>query len=237
MSDLQTVLSELSALPPHERNAIFRFFDDSGEVKTHVVTFNVSLEDYMEHYAADHCEWVEGVVIRVSPSEIKHVRLIYYFHQLLEVYFELRPIGRVVSQPFVMRLPEFPNRRREPDLFIVLDTNKNELKNTYMDGPADIVIEIVSEDSVERDHGEKFQEYEQGGVPEYWIIDHLREEARFYRRNSEGRYEPQPLDAEGNYRTPALPRLLVHVPTLWKENLPGPIATVEAVKRMLESEN
>src|SRR5262245_5139716 len=210
MSDMQTVLTELSALPPDERSTIFRFFDHTGEVKTYVVAFNVSLEDYMEYYAADHCEWVEGVVIRVSPSEIKHVKLIYYFHQLFEAYFEQRPIGKIISQPFVMRLPKFPNRRREPDLFVVLNTNQNELKNTYMDGPADICIEIVSEDSVERDHDEKFQEYEQGGVPEYWIVDHLRQEARFYRRNNEGHYEPQAIDAEGNYRTTALPGLVVH---------------------------
>jgi Uma2 family endonuclease len=198
-----------------------------------VVAVDVSLEEYMEHYAADHCEWVEGVVIRVSPSELKHVRLIYYFYQLLAAYFELRPIGVVVSQPFVMRLPAFPRRRREPDLFVVLKTNPHELKSTYMDGPADLCIEIVSEDSVDRDHGEKFAEYEKGGVGEYWIIDHLRRESRFYHLNEAGRYIRQTEDATGNYRTPILPGLILQVPLLWQEELPGPGATAEAVKMML----
>ncbi|MEO8393884.1 MAG: Uma2 family endonuclease, partial [Chloroflexota bacterium] len=129
-----------------------------------IVATNVSLEDYMEHYAEQHCEWVEGLVIKMSGS-LTHNDLSYYLHLFLRAYFDLRPIGRVIGQPFVMRLPAFPNRRREPDLMVFLKTNPNELKDTYLDGPADICIEVVSEESVERDHGDKFREYEQGGVP------------------------------------------------------------------------
>ncbi len=199
-----------------------------------IVATNVSLEDYMEHYAAHFCEWVEGTVIRVSPSSMPHVRLLQYLIQLLNAYFELRPIGILVTQPFVMRLPAFPKRRREPDLFIVLKSNPHELKDTVMEGPADICIEIVSPGSVDRDHGEKFAEYEKGGVPEYWIIDPLRDESRFYRVNEKGVYIRQTEDAQGNYRTPALPGLALHVPTLWQETLPGPAATANAVKAMLE---
>jgi hypothetical protein len=40
---------------------------------------------------------------------------------------------------------------------------------------------------------------------------------------------PQYADADGNYRTPALPGLVLHVPTLWHEQLPGPIAVAQAV--------
>lgn len=197
-----------------------------------IVATEVSLEDYMEHYAADYCEWVEGVVIRMSGS-LKHNDLNDYVRLLCAAYFELRPIGRALSQPFVMRLPAFPNRRREPDLMIVLKTNPSEIKTTFLDGAADICVEVVSEESVERDHGDKFHEYEQGGVPEYWILDPLRSEARFYRLNAQGLYLPQTVDAAGNYRTPALPGFVLHVPTLWQDELPGPAATAQAVSQML----
>jgi Uma2 family endonuclease len=207
-----------------------------NEVIGGIVATNVSLDDYMEHYAADHCEWVEGVVIRVSPAELKHNTLLYYFYQLLTAYFELRPIGRVIGQPFVMRLAAFPNRRREPDLLVVLKTNPHQLRETYMDGPADLCIEIVSEDSVDRDHGDKFKEYEKGGVPEYWIVDPIHKESRFYRLNEAGIYSRQTEDVQGNYRTLTLPGLVLHVPTLWNEELPGPGATSAAVKAMLENQ-
>lgn len=198
-----------------------------------IVATDVSLEDYMEHYAADYCEWVEGVVIRMAGS-VKHNNLGYYLRQFFAAYFELRPIGRAISQPFVMRLPAFPNRRREPDLMIVLKNNPSEVKTTFLDGAADICIEVVSEESVERDHGDKFHEYEQGSVPEYWILDPLRSEARFYRLNEQGRYLPQGTDEDGNYRTPSLPGFALHVPTLWLDELPGPGATARAVSQMLD---
>jgi Uma2 family endonuclease len=199
-----------------------------------VVATGVSLEDYMAHYAADHHEWVEGTVIKMSPSNLKHVKLIYYLYMLFDIFFEHRPIGQVIGQPFVQRLPAVPERRREPDLLIILNANPHELKDTYMDGPADIVIEIVSEESIERDHGEKFAEYEKGGVPEYWIVDPLRSEPRFYRLDENGIYRRFTEDAEGNYQTPVLPGLKVHVPTLWLDKLPGASVTFSAVQKMLE---
>ncbi len=198
-----------------------------------IVATNVSLEDYMETYAGQHCEWIEGVVIKM-PGSLKHNDLIFFLRQLLAAYFDLRPLGRVISQPFVMILPAFPKRRREPDLMVVLKTNPRELKDTYLDGAADICIEVVSEESIERDHGDKFREYEIGGVPEYWIIDPLHDEARFYRLNDQARYERQSEDAGGNYRTPALPGLALHVPTLWQDELPGPAATIQLVATLLE---
>ncbi len=239
MTDLQSLLEELDALSPAERDVVLRHFSElpadfpAGDI----IAADVSLEDYMEHYAADHCEWVEGYVIKMSPAEITHNTLLYYLYQLLSAYFELNPIGRVIGQPFVMRLPAFPRRRREPDLLVVLKANLPQLKDTYLDGPADICIEVVSEESTDRDHGEKFKEYEKGGVPEYWILDPLRKESRFYRLDEAGRYIPQNEDSQGFYRTQALPKFALHVPTLWKDSLPGPSAVVMAVKAMLEIQN
>jgi Uma2 family endonuclease len=76
---------------------------------------------------------------------------------------------------------------REPDLLFVAQTNLERLKETYLDGPADLVVEIVSPEGVGRDRGVKFYEYAQGGVPEYWLIDPQTEWAEFYRLE-EGHY-------------------------------------------------
>jgi Uma2 family endonuclease len=231
MTDLQTILAELNNLSSEDLHAVQRHLEDMPH--GNIIAANVSLEDYMEHYAADHCEWVEGYVIQMSPAELIHNSLLYYLYRFLETYFEIRKIGRVIGQPFVMRLAAFPKRRREPDLLVILNTNPHELKNTYLDGPADICIEIVSEESTGRDHGEKFKEYEKGGVPEYWILDPIHREGRFYRLNAEGRYTRYNEDEKGNYTTPTLAGLLLHVPTLWREELPTPAETVKAISAML----
>lgn len=198
-----------------------------------IIATEVSFEAYLEQFDGIHCELVGGNVIKMSPASLRHQNLLGYLLLLLSTYFEFRPIGTVIQQPFVQRLPNV-EAKREPDLMVVLKTNPHPLRDTYMDGPADICIEIVSPDSQERDREEKFGEYQKGGVGEYWIFDILEHETLFYRLNRTGLYEPQLLDPQGNYHTPALPGLVVHVPTLWKDSLPGPAAVVKAMQAMLK---
>jgi Uma2 family endonuclease len=200
-----------------------------------IIATNVSEAEYLEQYAAQYCEWVNGVVIKMSPASLRHNFLIDYLTDLLRIYFTLNPIGRLVSSPFVMSLSAL-SVKREPDLQIVLNANPHELTDTAMNGPADICIEIVSPESVERDRGEKFSDYERGGVREYWIIDPLRNEPLFYRLNDDGVYIPQKIE-EGQYRTPLLPQFVLNVATLWAEELPNPLAVVSAVQAMLSHES
>ena len=47
-------------------------------------------------------------------------------------------------------------------------------KENRLEGAADLVVEIISPESVDRDRDRKFYEYEQGGILEYWLIDPLR---------------------------------------------------------------
>lgn len=202
-------------------------------INGNVIATDVTFEEYMERYAAHFCEWIEGVVIQMSPVHEKHDGLTFYLRQLVETYFELRPIGQVRSAPFVLKLLPEVRFGREPDLMIILHTNPHQLTATAMNGPADICIEVISEESIARDHGDKFMEYEKGGVGEYWIIDPIHKDTRFYLLNEAGVYVPQPVDADGYYHSPTLPGLRLHIPTLWQEQLPGPGATVKAVAAML----
>ncbi|MBL8165682.1 MAG: Uma2 family endonuclease [Anaerolineae bacterium] len=197
-----------------------------------IIATGVSEAEYMERYAEQFCEWVEGNVIKMSPVHERHDKLSRYAIRLLETFFELRPIGHIRIAPFVMRCgDDFP--KREPDIQIVLSVHAERLQPTFTDGPADIVIEIVSPGSIETDRGDKFSEYERCGVSEYWIFDPLHRETMFYRLNEDGIYMRYDPDTDGNYRTPTLPGFVLHVPTLWQEPLPTPTAVVEAVKAML----
>jgi Uma2 family endonuclease len=197
-----------------------------------IVATNVTFEEYLQKYAADFHEFVKGTVIKMPPVHERHDQLTRYGAMLLESYFDRRPIGKIRQGPFVMQISAH-NISREPDIQIILEANYSHLQPTYMDGPADICIEVVSLESVKRDHGEKFEEYELGGVKEYWIIDPLRDETRFYRLNAEGRYIGIREDAQGYYQTPLLPGFKLHVPTLWDEPLPGYGAIWESTKALL----
>lgn len=194
----------------------------------------ITFEDYLEHYAIDFYEWVDGVLEKFPlPIHEKHDALTQYLILLIRAYFELKPIGKLRHAPFVMSLPNVP-AAREPDLQVILNNNPHEYSPTLMRGPADICIEIVSPESVKRDYEQKFREYEKGGVPEYWILDYSEKKALFYVLDESQHYTLRHEDAEGNYSTARLPGFLLHVPTLWQEELPGPGAVLEAVKKVLE---
>lgn len=200
-----------------------------GEILATGVTF----EEYLERFAGMHRELVDGNVIKMSPVSLSHNNLRLYLIGLFSAYFGHRPIGKILSQPFVQRLL-LVDSKREPDLFIVLNENLARLTQTYLDGPADICIEISSPGTEDTDRGDKFLEYEKGGVGEYWLFDPRRREALFYRLNADGLNEQQRPDVDGNYRTSLLPNLVLHVPTLWLESLPDYLAIMNAIQEMLK---
>jgi len=185
----------------------------SGEI----VALGVSAEEFMEKYAADHHEWVQGAVIKMSPVTQKHDAISKYLDRLLDAYFEHNPIGSIFRAPFVMVLE---NSRREPDIQVVLNDNPGKLTETAMIGPADICVEIISEESITRDYGSKHKEYQQAGVKEYWQIDPLSSVCQFQRLGENQRYVPFNTDDNGFYESSLLPKFKLHVPTLWQEKLP-----------------
>lgn len=208
----------------------------------HIVASDISEDDYLEHYAEHSYEWVQGVLLKMSPVSAEHAAIVDYLRDMLRAYMELRPIGVVRTERFVQRL-QWPDKRslREPDLMVILDSNEHTLTNTYMDGPADICIEVVSLGTANIDYGDKLTEYEQGGVPEYWIIDPIRKQATFYHlQRLQGQVSPryQRVDVAGDgYETPRLPGLKLHIPTLWRPTLPGMLQVGRQMVAMLGTDD
>ncbi|MFQ6063744.1 MAG: Uma2 family endonuclease, partial [Methanosarcinales archaeon] len=115
--------------------------------------------------------------------------------------------------PFQMKLAEL-KRGREPDIIFVAKDNLTRLKTTHLDGPADLVIEIISPESYLRDRGEKFAEYEIALVKEYWILDPEEKRADFFGLK-EGRFERR-KPKKGIYHSEVLKDFWLKVSWLWE---------------------
>ena len=180
----------------------------------------ISYEDFLAWCDEDtRAEWVDGEIILVSPASNRHQDLSDFLVSVLRIYTEAKRIGVIRSAPFQMKLGEdLPGR--EPDMLFVSNDNLHRLQNTYLDGPADMVVEITSEESIGRDRGDKFVEYEAAGVSEYWLIDPIRQQAEFYRTGSDNRYHLILPDAEGIYHSESITGFWLRVSWLWKETLP-----------------
>ncbi len=188
----------------------------------------ISYEEFLEWTGEDqHVEWVAGEVVPMSPISDRHQQIGAYLLTLIQLYANMRRLGEVRYEPFQMKTgPNLPGR--SPDILFVAKTNRARLKKTFLDGPADLAVEIISPESRARDRGDKFYEYEQGGVPEYWLIDPVREQAEFYQRDPSGFYRPILPDAQGRYHSAALPGLWLQVAWLWETPLPPLLEVLKA---------
>ena len=146
-------------------------------------------------------EWVDGEAIAHVPPTERHQDVAGFLATLLRQFVEWSLGGRVLVAPFLMRpRPDGPGR--EPDVFFVAPGHLSRLLPDRLDGPADLVVEIVSPDSVARDRADKFYEYQEGGVREYWVVDPRPgcQRADFWLLDTDGTYQPVPPDPSGVYR-------------------------------------
>src|SRR5688572_26646078 len=147
----------------------------------------MSYEEYLQWADEDtHAEWVEGEVIVHMPAKDIHQATLGFLYRLLSLFVEVFALGRLRTAPFEVKIR--PGRSsREPDILFIANKNLDRLSNDRFVGPPDLIVEIVSADSLQRDRRDKFNEYREAGVPEYWIIDPRRNKQRadFYALNEQ----------------------------------------------------
>lgn len=189
----------------------------------------LSFEEFLAWCDEDTwAEWVDGEVIMFSPASAGHQDIGGFLETALRVFAEVHDLGRVFRAPFVMRMLERPSGR-EPDLIFVQRERRDLIKANYLDGPADVAVEIVSPESIGRDRGDKFVEYERAGIREYWLIDPDRQAAEFYELGADGRYRLAPIE-EGLYRSKVIPGFWLRVEWLWQKPLPPVLDVLRQLK-------
>lgn len=164
-------------------------------------------------------EWVAGEVVFKMAIQELHDKLQRAIAASAEQLVSTRSLGEVRGPEFSMRLPQRPSRR-EPDVIIVTMPNLSRLTPTLLDGPADVVVEIVSPESVARDYRVKFAEYEAAGVPEYFIVDPLAKAVEGHRLDAGGKYAPIVADESGRLVSAAVPGWWLSAGELFRQPTP-----------------
>lgn len=192
----------------------------------------ISYEDFLEWADEDMLtEWVDGEVIIASHSTDRDQVIREFLHNVLRIFVGVNKQGILRSECFQMKLER---SGREPDLFFVAKEHLDRLKPTYLDGPADMVVEIASLESVGRDRGEKFFEYERAGIPEYWLIDPVRQWAEFYVLEEGGHYQPVATGREGVVHSTVITGFWMRIEWLW---YPPPILQALRELELISSED
>ena len=73
----------------------------------------------------------------------------------------------------------------QPDLAFYRAERRSAIRRNHVEGAPDLVVEVLSPRTAERDTGPKLAAYQRHGVIEYWILDPEALAHRFYRRDGE----------------------------------------------------
>src|SRR5215210_7827435 len=107
----------------------------------------ISFWDYLKRYNSVEgvrTEWVAGTVETYAmTNNLSHQRLLGFLFTLFSLFLGRKQLGEVILAGFPMYVGD-DKAAREPDLMIVLSAHRERIKPTYLDGIADIVVEIVS---------------------------------------------------------------------------------------------
>jgi Uma2 family endonuclease len=100
----------------------------------------LTFEEYLAwDYEGIRAEWVNGDVVIVASVRLDHQFIMGFLYRLVIGFVERGNLGQVLLPSTRMRLPEKPSGR-EPDLLFVAASHADRLKETYVDGPADLVV-------------------------------------------------------------------------------------------------
>jgi Uma2 family endonuclease len=174
-------------------------------------------------------EWVDGKVVHMAPLSDKNTELQVFLILLLGMFVDMQQLGALRIEPYNMKTgPKLPGR--SPDILFVASGNRRRLKSNHLEGPADLVIEVISPKSRNVDRKVKFKEYEKGGVREYWLIDPRRKAADFFRLGTDRRFHPVPVDSDGIFASEVLAGFWLRVKWLWQSPLPGVMSILKELK-------
>ncbi len=184
-------------------------------------------------------EWVpligsqKGEVIIQMPPKVIHQTILFFLGRLLSMFVDMLGLGRVCIAPLEVKLhPQ--GAAREPDIFFVAQEHIDRLTPDRFEGPPDLIVEIVSPDSVKRDRGEKFREYEKAGVREYWIIDPREghERADFFHLDEAGEYHLFATEEDERVDSYVLPGFWLKPAWLWQADTLNPLALLFEIRGM-----
>lgn len=111
----------------------------------------------------------EGAVVMPSPVNIQHEDAVGFLSGLLRLFVDTRGLGLVLGSRAKVRLGV--RIAREPDICYVAKANRARVKQQEIDGPPELVVEVITSDKGRSEAWSKRPQYEAAGVPELWMLD------------------------------------------------------------------
>ena len=155
----------------------------------------------------------EGEIVVTPAPSTRHQTVSKNLMYLIESYLREHRAGVLFYAPVDLILSE--TTVLQPDLLVVLQGRERIITERGVEGPPDLVVEVLSPATVARDRKSKFQLYARYGVTHYWIVDPDTRRLEAYAL-SEGAYVPRGLlEGDGVLSADPFPGLIIRGSTIW----------------------
>ncbi|MBT1278432.1 Uma2 family endonuclease [Thermoanaerobacter sp. CM-CNRG TB177] len=170
--------------------------------------------DYLTWSEEERWEIINGVPHLQAAPTWQHQAVLLELARQFANYLQDKSC-RVFTAPFDLRIPEANEKDEEttnvvqPDIIIICDNSG--LKKTGYYGVPELIIEVVSPSTGQKDKIEKFNLYEKAGVKEYWIVEPDEKVVMVFTLE-EGRYgRPQMYSEEDKVKVSIFDNLVIEL--------------------------
>jgi Uma2 family endonuclease len=168
------------------------------------------------------CELIDGEVYDMTPAPgMIHQGVLMELAKQIAVFLSDKPC-KVFPALFDVRLPSGNEKDDEiatvvqPDIVVVCD--KAKLDERGCRGAPDLVVEIISPSTSEKDFSRKFFLYERHAVKEYWIVIPKEKLVMVYKLGPDGKYRHvEYYDNDDKLDVALLPGLSIDVARIFAE--------------------
>jgi Uma2 family endonuclease len=129
-------------------------------------------QDYNRH------EIIEGDHIVTPSPTSRHQRVLGNLFSILNFHVRPRKLGTVIAAPMDVLLAD--TSVVQPDLLFIRKEREEIITEPNIQGPPDLVVEVLSVSTAAIDRGLKMRLYVKYGVPRYWILDARRLSLEMY---------------------------------------------------------
>ena len=159
-------------------------------------------------------EIIDGELIVSAAPLVIHQWFLYLLSRRFGDYADRHKLGRVLFAPVDILFST--GDTVQPDLVFIRKDRMHILKAALVTGVPDVVLEVLSPSTRDRDLGIKLALYESMGVPEYWIADPEGPELTLLLPGNSGTYE-RALPEGGLLRSRELPNFEINLSDLYAE--------------------
>ncbi len=143
-------------------------------------------EDYCATPDDERYELLNGNLMMVPAPNMKHQKVLGRLYLELGNFAKEHGLGDVYVAPCDVVLSD--TDVVQPDLLFISRAREHTVTEENVRGAPDLVIEILSASTADRDLGYKHELHGRHGVPEYWIVDPMGETISVHRQR-DGRLE------------------------------------------------